>query len=131
MKTSKFFRFTIAGDELDVAKLKEIIPLDCDIYYKDTPIEKNLGDKKIFIYQDTNRWVYSNEAFDFSKPETFLTKNLLRVKKHLSILRKIIPNYECRIDLIIYSGDKTDICLSLKQMKILNDLGVNFYVSFC
>lgn len=131
MKTSKFFRFTIAGDELNVAELKETIPLDCDIYYKGISIEKKIGDKKIFIAQDTNRWVYSNNAVDFSKPETFLTKNLLILKKLLPIFRTIIPNYECRIDLIIYSGDKTDICLSIKQMKILNDLGVKLYVSFC
>lgn len=131
MKTSKFFRFTIAGDKLNVAELKEKIPLDSSVYYKDIPIEKELGVKRIFIAQNTNRWVYSDEAIDCSKPETFLTKNLLVLKKHLPILRTIIPYYECRIDLIIYSGDKTDICLNSKQMKILNDLDVNFYISFC
>lgn len=131
MRTSKFFRFTIAGDKLNVAELKEKISLDSNVYIKDIPVEKNLGNKKIVVYQKTNRWVYSNETVDFSKPETFLTKNLLTLKKYLPIFRTIIPNYECRIDLIIYSGNKTDICLSTKQMKILNDLGVNLYVSFC
>ena len=131
MRTSKFFRFTIAGDKLNVAELKEIISLDSNVYFKDMPVEKNLGNKKIFIPQNTNRWVYSNEVVDYSKPETFLTKNLLTLKKYLPILRTIIPNYECRIDLILYSGNKTDICLNIKQMKILNDLGVNLYVSFC
>lgn len=131
MKTSKFFRFTIAGDELNVAELKEKIPLDSSVYYKDVPIEKKLGAKKMFIAQNTNRWVYSDEAIDCSKPETFLTKNLLMLKKYLPILRTIVSDYECRIDLIIYSENKTDICLNQKQMKILNELGVNLYISFC
>ena len=131
MRTSKFFRFTIAGDNLNIAELKQMISLDSNVYHKDIPVEKNLGNKKIFIAQNTNRWVYSNEVVDFSQPETFLTKNLLTLKKYLPILRTIIPNYECRIDLILYSGNKTDICLSAKQMKILNDLGVNLYISFC
>lgn len=131
MRTSKFFRFTISGDELNVAELKELIPLEANVYHKDIPVEKNMGNKKILIAQNTNRWVYSNEVFDFSKPETFLTKNLLTLKKYVPILKKIIPNYESRIDLILYSGNKTDICLSVKQIKIINDLGVKLYVSFC
>lgn len=131
MKTSKFFRFTIAGDELNVAELKGKISLDSSVYYKNVPIEKKLGAKKMFIAQNTNRWIYSDEAIDCSKPETFLTKNLLILKKYLPILRTIVPDYECRIDLIIYSEKKTDICLNQKQMKILNELGVNLYISFC
>lgn len=131
MRTSKFFRFTIAGDKLDVAELQEKIVLDSNVYYKGMPVEKELGNKKILIAQTTNRWVYSNEIVDSSKPESFLTKNLLILKKYLPILRKFIPNYDCRIEFIIYSGDMTDICLDAKQLKILNDLGVNLYVSFC
>lgn len=46
MKTSKFFRFTIAGDELNVAELKGKISLDSSVYYKNVPIEKKLGAKK-------------------------------------------------------------------------------------
>lgn len=131
MKTSKFFRFTIAGDKLNIDELKKMVPLNSNIYYKGVPVEKEIGNKKIFIDQNTNRWVYSNEVVDFSKPETFLTKNLLTLKKYLPILRTIIPNYECRIDLILYSGNKTDMCLNIKQMEILNDLKVNLYISFC
>ncbi len=85
----------------------------------------------MFIAQNTNRWLYSNEAVDETKPEAFLTENLLILEKHLPILKKFISDYECRIDLIIYSGDKTDICLTPKQMKILNNLGVNLNISFC
>ena len=131
MRTSKFFRFTIAGDNLNVAELKEKISLDSNAYYKDILVEKNIGNKKIFIAQKTNRWVYSNEVVDFSKQGTLLTKNLLTLKKYLPILKTIIPKYDCRIDLILYSGNKTDICLSTRQMKMLNDLGVNLYISFC
>ncbi len=131
MRTSKFFRFTIAGDELDVIQLKQKINLESSIYCKDTEIKKILGEKEIYIPQKTNRWVYINELIDSSKPETFLTKNLLILQKHFKDLNPFIQEYECRMDLIIYSGDKTDICLNPKQMKILNNLGVKLYISFC
>ena len=131
MRTSKFFRFTIAGDELDVSKLKEIVNLPADIYYKDTQIKKIVGKNEICIPQKTNRWVYSNETIDSSKPETFLTNNLKTLKKYLPILKTYIQSYKCRLDLILYCGDKTDIRLQSKQMKMLSDFGVNLHISFC
>ena len=107
-----FLRFTIKGDDLSVFDMLNDISVKADVYEKGRIYSNAFGGKS--SPQSTNRWVYSNEVVDYSKPETFLTKNLLTLKKYLPILRTIIPNYECRIDLILYSGNKTDICLNIK-----------------
>ena len=49
MRTSKFFRFTIAGDKLNGDEIKGKSPLDSNVYYKDISIEKELGTKKCLL----------------------------------------------------------------------------------
>ena len=131
MKTSKFFRFTISGNELNLSLTEKEINLPAELFHKDIPVRKIIANKERWIPQKTNRWVYSNESFDYAKPESFLTKNLTILKNNITTLKEFIDNYDCRMDLIIYSGNKTDLCLTPKLLKMLDGLGVKLYISFC
>ena len=131
MRISKFFRFTIEGDNLDVNVVKEKINLDAEIFYKNIPIKKYYNGKEVIINQKTNRWVYSNCQIDSVSPEKFLMINLLTLKRQIINFNCFLCNYKCSIELVLYAEDKTDICLSSKHIELLNEIGVPFHISFC
>ena len=128
-RVSKFFRFTISGDDLDVEKIKAAVDFPCDIYRKGDTVHKSYM-KDHVIVQKTNRFVYSSERCDGSVND-FLTENLLFVKSALPALKPFIGTNDCYAELVLYAGDKTDILLTAEQIRLLNELNIDFNISFC
>ena len=130
MNSSKFFRLTVEGDNLNPDRVRNEIDLPAEVFFKNVPaVRKFCGKERVFP-QETNRWVYSCESIDGTHPETFLTKNLQVLQAYCSEIKRYSLIYNCFIDLVLYCGDKTDICLNPKQIKILQELGVKLYISF-
>ena len=129
MRISKYFRFTIKGDDLNPNIIKDTVNLPCDIFIKDEMTVT--GILKTEILQKTNRWVYRAELNGESSVNAFLTKHLETISRELYILKKYIEKFDSKIEIIIYAGNKTDINLSLKQIRLLNNIGVPFSISFC
>lgn len=127
---SKFFRFSIKGDDINPEEIRDMISLPCDIYRKDEVIEKQYS-KKVYIKQKTNRWVYSDEAYRGSRLDGFLTKNLLLIESKLPLLKRWINSAECKMELVVYAGNKTDIQLNRKQIALIEKIGVGICISFC
>lgn len=127
---SKFFRFSIKGDDINPEEIRDMISLPCDIYRKDEVIEKQYLEK-VYIKQKTNRWVYSDEAYRGSRLDGFLTKNLLLIESKLPLLKRWIKSAECKMELVVYAGNKTDIQLNRKQIALIEKIGVGICISFC
>lgn len=130
MNTSKFFRFTIYGDNLNIKELENNIPLPCHLFFKDDTITK-IYDKEYHLKQKTNRWLYINEKIDDSSASSFLTTNLILLNKFVKLIRRYTDKYSSKIELIIYADNKTDICLTKTQIKLLSNLNTKLYISFC
>ena len=129
MKTGKFFRFIIRGDELNPNTIKNDVRLSCDMFIKNETYLT--GGLKTPVLQKTNRWAYRDEAQDETRVSTFLTKNLEVIANNISELRKYIREYKTSCELIVYAGNKTDISLTKKQIKLLALIGVDLSISFC
>ena len=128
MRTSKFFRLTISGDDLNPVLLKEAIGLPCDIYLKGVLTKIT---RKRDIIQKTNRWIYEDIAHDETEVDTFLTKNLEMITKNLVILKPYIVCYKTTLEYIVYADNNTDIKLTKKQIELLYTIGVELQISFC
>lgn len=127
MRTSKFFRFTISGDNLDLEVLKNTIGLRGEIYVKGDVVYK-LSEA---IPQKTNRWVYHSEQIDEESVSAFLTENLEILVSDLTVIKAFAKTNDTKIELVVYAGDNTDICLTPRQIQLLDKLGIDFYISFC
>ena len=131
MIISKFFYFTISGDDFDIDEFIGVVPLYGKIYRKDETITQIYNNHIESIPQKTNRWVYSDSVHDCANPSGFLTKNLEVLYKNLRILKKYINTHKAKIEYNIYAENRTDIKLSKKQISLLCKIGVPFYISFC
>ncbi|MCL2632829.1 MAG: DUF4279 domain-containing protein [Coriobacteriia bacterium] len=129
MKIYKFFRFTIKGDELDPNAVKEAVSLPCDVFFKGETVISQ--DYLFEHYQITNRWLYSDELLGKSSVRVFLTKQLETINKNLPELREFLDKYDSNMELVLYAENKTDITLTLKQIRLLEKIGVEFSISFC
>lgn len=128
MKTSKFFKFIIEGDELNLDETKSIrLPAK---QLKKGEIATSLY-TKIGKVQKTTRWVYSNEQIDNKSVSKFLLLNLKILVNHLEELKPFIDKYKTWAEIVLYAGNKTDICLSKAHINLLNKLMTKFYISFC
>ena len=85
MKSSKFFRFTVEGDNLNPDRVRNEIDLPAEVFFKNVPAVRKICGKERVFPQKTNRWVYSCDSIDGTHPETFLTKNLQVLRVRLSI----------------------------------------------
>ncbi len=130
MNILKIFRFSISGDNLDINELANKVKLPCKVFKQGEKIEKHYN-KTYAIIQKTNRWLYQDVQSDSESASKFLTKNLRLLVKNRKDLGYFTENYKAKIELIIYADNKTDICLTATQIKLLNLLNVNFYISFC
>ena len=127
---SKFFRFSIKGDNINPEEIRDAVSLPCDIYRKDDVVVKQYL-TQVCLKQKTNRWVYYDEAHRGSRLDGFLTKNLLLIDSKLPLLKPWIKNAECQMELVIYAGDNTDIKLNCKHVELINKIGVGISISFC
>ena len=127
MRTSKFFRLTISGDNLDLEVLKNTIGLRGETYVKGDVVYK-LSEA---IPQKTNRWVYHSEHIDEESVSAFLTENLEILVSDLTVIKAFAKTNDTKIELVVYAGDNTDICLTPCQIQLLDKLGIDFYISFC
>ncbi len=128
MKVSKFFRFIIEGDELNLEEIKSI-NLPAKIYIKGE-IYKTIN-TQIEIEQKTNRWVFYSEQIDDKSISKFLSTNLKILLNHLDELKPFISKFKTRAEIVLYADDKTDICLTKEHIKLLKKLETKFYISFC
>jgi len=128
MKISKFFRFTIEGDELNLDEIKAI-NLPANLYYKGETYKTLYT--HIDIEQKTNRWLFSDEQIDNKSISKFLSKNLNTLVNHLDELKPFISKYKTRAEIVLYAENKTDICLTKEHIELLKKLGTKFYISFC
>lgn len=131
MRTSKFFRFTIMGESLEFDKLNKVVTLPGEIFLKGQVNIKEYPTFMVKIPQKINRWVYYDNQIDDTSISKFLTKNLCLINSHLNELDYFIRNYQAKMELNIYAENKTDICLTKTQIKLLNKIGVKLYISFC
>ena len=92
MKNTKYFYFTIKGDNLNVNDLFNEIDIKGEKYIK--------GEQSIFnptkekIVQETNRWVYSSISKVDDNIDLFLEEELKKIENNLQVLKKyMIDNY--------------------------------------
>lgn len=129
MRISKYFKFTIQGDNLNPVEIANTVDLPCEIYMKG---EKTLiGPVKKEIIQKTNRWVYFANLDGKKSTNYFIKQHLEKLVKRKTLLDNFIKDYYSNIEIILYAGNKTNITLSVQHIKLLNELGVNFSISFC
>ena len=129
MRISKYFKFTIQGDNLNPVEIANTVDLHCEIYMKG---EKTLiGPVKKEIIQKTNRWVYFANLDGKKSTNYFIKQHLEKLVKRKTLLDNFIKDYYSNIEIILYAGNKTNITLSVQHIKLLNELGVNFSISFC
>jgi len=129
MRTGKFFRFTIKGDNLDPVALKEAAGLPCGVFIKGETIEAGILKRE--VVQKINRWVYHTEAQDETKVEAFLTKNLEVIVSKIQILKEFANQNEAILELIVYADNHTDLLLSRKHIKLLSEIDIDLDISFC
>ncbi len=130
MNISKFFRFTIADEDLNLDDVKSNVNLPCRIFKKGEIFTKSYAPEHNIV-QKTNRWLYTYEQCDDVSISKFLTYNLKILAEHKNELDYYIKNYSTKMELVVYVGNHTDICLTKTQIKLLNLLNVNLYISFC
>ena len=129
MRISKYFKFTIQGDNLNPVEIANTVDLPCEIYMKG---EKTLiGPVKKEIIQKTNRWVYFANLDGKKSTNYFIKQHLEKLVKRKTLLDNFIKDYYSNIEIMLYAGNKTNITLSVQHIKLLNELGVNFSISFC
>ena len=92
-------------------------------------IEKEYLDRPII--QKTNRWVYWDESFSKIRTDTFLYKNLKKIESKMEIINKFLKNATVSMELILYTGNRTDITLSVRNIDLLKKIGIDFSISFC
>lgn len=126
-KIHKFFYFEIKGDELNLEDIVKKVSLSGDIFVKGQEIQHYSG----LIVQKTNRWAYRDEMLGEISLSKFLTKNLKIICKHLDEFEYFINQYETRMELVVYAGNKTDIKLTKEQINLLHKIGIPFGISFC
>ena len=129
MRIHKFFRFNIEGDELDPNAIKDAVNLPCDVFIKGETVVWGILQEKFF--QKTNRWLYSTDLPGRSSVSAFLTRQLESISKNLPVLKDYIEKYDSHMELVLYAGNETEITLNLKQIQLLEKIGVEFSISFC
>ena len=131
MRTGKFFYFTIKGNGFDPLFLAKAVELPCDVFFKDEISTHDLLKKE--IKQKSTRWIYKDIDQSETKIGGFLTKNLKIIVKKLSILSEYIEDKdnEAKIELVVYSENKTDLVLNKSQIRLINKIGVGISISFC
>ena len=130
MNKAKFFRFTIEGDELDPTLINSLVDLPAEIYFKGDKSVKEYINKHIIV-QKTNRWVYYSKANDNLDINLFLLNNLKNIISNFKALKPFINQYTSKIELVVYAEDETDLVLTKETINLLNQVGVNFHISFC
>lgn len=130
MKYLRFFSVTVKGDNLRPEEIRDKINLPCKIFHKGEDFVKDYLPNKS-IKQKSNRWLYISQQVSTQNNSKFLTENLLKIYEVLNELQFYIDNFETKMELRIYAEDKTDICLTKKQIMLLNKIGLKLYISFC
>lgn len=128
MSRQNFFDLTVEGDELDPIAAKEIIGLPCELYYKGKASEKRPSGREIVSI--STRWVYSENST--GKTEPFLMKQLKIILQKMPKLEEYIKKYNAYLEITIYEDDagKEFLLLNTKIIKLLNEIGVKFWISF-
>ena len=117
MRISKYFKFTIQGDNLNPVEIANTVDLPCEIYMKG---EKTLiGPVKKEIIQKTNRWVYFANLDGKKSTNYFIKQHLEKLVKRKTLLDNFIKDYYSNIEIILYAGNKTNITLSVQHIKLL------------
>ena len=131
MEKSKFFYFTIKGDDLHPMDIKEKVDLPCEIFIKDeTTI---VGILKRPVIQKTNRWVYRSSDQGEMGISPFLVSQLEILAKHVVPLKEYTTRYHSLIELVIYEEREIsnfNIKLSKRAQYLLNKIGVKFSITF-
>ena len=129
MKISKYFRFTIQGDDLNPVEIAKKVDLPCEIYIKG---EKTLIESvKKEIIQKTNRWVYCARLDGQKSTKYFIKQHLEKLMKRKTVLEHYIKKYCANIEIILYAGNKTYVTMTAQHIKLMNELGVSCSISFC
>ncbi len=131
MEISKFFRFTIKGDDLHPTDIKQKVDLPCEIFIKDETTF--FGIRKRPFIQKTNRWVYRSSDQGKMGISPFLVSQLEILAKHVEPLKEYTTRYHSLIELVIYEEREIspfNIKLSKRAQYLLNKLGVKFSITF-
>jgi len=127
MPRQNYFYFTIEGDDLDILLAKDIIGLPCKTYTKG---EKTVTDIGREVISKSTRWSYF--AKSEGKTENFLTTQLEIIVGKMPKIECYLKKYSTKMELVIYEDRPAKDCLklSVKHLKLLNDIGVEFILAF-
>lgn len=132
MNIHKFFYLTIQGENLDLAKVQNLIKLPCKIFRKGEIILKNINGKThAHIPQKTNRWLYIAEDVSETSSEEFLLNQLEILIEHLAELQNYIESGMAELELTLYAENSTDFRFSAEHISKLSQLGLGISISFC
>lgn len=124
----KFFYFRILGDDVNPKEIEMAVKLPCRIFFKDEVVYYHNWPLRP---QKTNRWLYRADSSGKNDLSSFLTNQLKRIKKHLPELLPFLKKHHAMIEYVIYADDNTHIMLSVKQIRLLELIGVKFSICFC
>ena len=127
---SKFFTFTIQGDNLDVVAAKETIGLPCKIFTKgQKSFTKWL---KTEVVSRSTRWVYESILQDKTNANVFLLKNLEIIREKMPEIKKFIKGNKVLLDLVIYDDTprKNHVILNRKIIKLLSEIDMDLSIVF-
>ena len=71
------------------------------------------------------------EQIDDNSISNFLTLSLKSLVKNLDELKPFIYKNTAKAEIVLYTENKTDICLTKEQITLLKKLETKFYISFC
>lgn len=132
MKNTKYFYFTIKGENLNVNNLYNEIDIKGEKYIKGEQTILNPTKEK--IVQETNRWVYSSISKVDDDINLFLEEELKIIEKNLQVLKKYMIDNYCLIDYVIYVEDeaisKVNFSFSRSTINLLNKIGAEISISF-
>lgn len=131
MKKSKFFKFTIKGDDLHPMDIKEKVDLPCEIFVKNETTFA--GVLKRPVTQKTNRWVFRSLDQGEMGVNHFLVSQLEIISKHVQPLKEYTTQYCALIELVVYEENETshfNLIISRRAQHLLNKIGVRFSITF-
>ncbi len=123
-----FIRFTITGDNLDLAAICADITVPADVFVKGDTVLPKL---KLKDYrpkpQKTNRWVYSIESEKSENINALLKRMYMDLKTDLMYIEKYTKRYSSLLDIVVYVNSsvpmyKYNVNLSKSSLKIIDKL---------
>ncbi len=130
MRKSKFFKFTIKGDDLNPMDIKEKVHLPCKVFIKNETTLAGIIKKPII--QKTNRWLYSSMDQGEMRVNHFLVSQLEILAKNVLPLKEFTTRYHALIELVVYEDRNIshyNLVLSKRAQYLLNKIGVRFSIT--